>query len=128
MKSTLQVTGGITCNSEIAANAFATTSDRRHKKDFEEVAGALAKVRALHPVLYNWISSSNINPAVKELGFIAQEVEEILPNVISTADDEDKTKRVAYDRITSLLVAAVKEQADQIDALTGRVDALESRA
>jgi hypothetical protein len=127
LSSTLFV-DAIVCTAEVSAQSFVTTSDRRFKKDFEEVAGALAKVRALHPVLYNWISSANINPAVKELGFIAQEVEEVIPNVISTGNDAAQTKRVAYDRLTSLLVAAVQEQSAALDALAARVSSLESRA
>jgi len=122
------VSGNIEAGSEASAPAFSTTSDRRLKKDFAEVADALAKVQALHPVFYNWISSPNVNPAEPELGFIAQEVEEVIPGVVSTADDEMKTKRVCYDRITSLLVAAMKEQSAVIAALQARVASLESRA
>ena len=122
------VSGPIVSGDEASATAFSTTSDRRLKKDFAEVADALAKVQALHPVFYNWISSPNVNPAEPELGFIAQEVEEVLPGVVSTADDEMKTKRVCYDRITSLLVAAMKEQSAVIAALQARVASLESRA
>jgi hypothetical protein len=122
------VSGPIVSGDEASATAFSTTSDRRLKKDFAEVADALAKVQALHPVFYNWISSPNVNPAEPELGFIAQEVEEVIPGVVSTADDEMKTKRVCYDRITSLLVAAMKEQSAVIAALQARVASLESRA
>jgi len=112
----------------VDANAFATTSDSRLKKDVEEVADALAKVKALRPVHYNWISSANFNPESKELGFLAQEVEEVVPAVVATGADVDATKRVAYDRLTALLVGAVKEQSIVIDALQVRVAALESRA
>ena len=126
------VTGGlnidsITASGEIDAAAFATTSDRRLKKDVEEVADALSKVKALRPVEYNWISSANLNPSCKELGFLAQEVEEVVPAVVSTGDDENATKRVAYDRLTALLVGAVKEQSAIIDALKARIEALESK-
>jgi len=125
---TLGVTGIATFDAEVDALAFATTSDARLKKDVVEVVDALAKVKALRPVEYNWISSANLNPSCKELGFIAQEVEEVVPAVVATGDDADATKRVAYDRLTSLLVAAVKEQSAVIEALQARVAALESRA
>ena len=80
-------------------------------------------VKSLHPVFYNWISGApGINPGHKELGFLAQEVEAVLPNVVSTdGSDEFQKKAVCYDRIVSLLVAAVKE-------LDGRLAALEPRA
>jgi hypothetical protein len=98
------------------------------KKDVEDVANALATVKALRPVHYNWISSANFNPSSQELGFLAQEVEEVVPAVVATGADVDATKRVAYDRLTALLVGAVKEQSVVIDALQVRVAALESRA
>ena len=82
-------------------------------------------MKALRPVFYNWIDRESINPGRKELGFLAQEVEAVVPEVISTASDEMATKRVCYDRLVSLLVAAVKDQAATIEALAARVAALE---
>jgi hypothetical protein len=129
----LSVTNGINgdfayFSGTVDANAFACLSDSRLKKDVEDVAEALAKVKALRPVHYNWISSASFNPSCKELGFIAQEVEAVVPAVVSTGGDEDATKRVAYDRLTALLVAAVKEQSVVIDSLQARVAALESKS
>ena len=51
---------------------------------------------------------------------IAQEVEEVLPNIVLTADDEMGTKSVDYGRITAVLIEAVKE-------LTKRVEELENK-
>lgn len=118
----LNVTGTVN------ASAFATTSDARLKKDITEIEGALAKVQALRPVEYNWNETSTMNPEHKEVGFIAQEVEAVVPGVVVTAGDEMATKRVAYDRLTALLVGAVKEQAAVIAALEARLAALEARA
>ena len=94
---------------EVDAGSFLTTSDMRLKDNVEEVSGAVDLVNALHPVFYNWISGESLNPGQKELGFLAQEVEAVLPQVVSTDNTDFKTKRVAYDRIVSVLVAAVKE-------------------
>ncbi len=94
---------------EVDAGSFLTTSDMRLKDNVEEVSGAVGLVNALHPVFYNWISGESLNPGQKELGFLAQEVEAVLPQVVSTDNTDFKTKRVAYDRIVSVLVAAVKE-------------------
>jgi hypothetical protein len=101
-------------------NAFQTTSDARLKTDVEEVLGATEKVRALHPVFYNWVDGhAGINPGHKEIGFLAQEIEAVLPNVVCTDNTEFAKKGVAYDRVVSLLVAAVKE-------LDARVTTLET--
>jgi hypothetical protein len=78
-------------------------------------------------VFYNWSNgSANINPSVKDLGMIAQEVEAILPNIVHTDDGEEGAKRIVYDSISVLLVAAMKEQADIIDELKARVSKLEA--
>jgi len=106
-------------NGDVNASSFKTTSDARLKTDIEEVANGLGMVRSLHPVFYNWNNgTANINPGHKELGFLAQEVEAVLPNVVSTDDsDEFHKKAVSYDRVVSLLVAAVKELDARLAAL-----------
>jgi hypothetical protein len=145
LQGTVQVTGAATLSNTLhvsgaanfAAQAnfsagavglhFTSYSDRRLKTDFEEVEDALAKVQALHPVFYNWSNGSpNINPSVKDLGMIAQEVEAILPHIVRTEEGEDGMKRISYDRIAVLLVAAVKEQSAIIDDLKARVNRLEA--
>jgi hypothetical protein len=110
----------LTVSGEVSANAFLTTSDIRLKKDISEVSNALELVNNLHPVLYNWIDERpTINPGHKELGFLAQEVEAVVPNVVRTGagDGLEDKKIVAYDRLVALLVGAVKELKAEVDAL-----------
>jgi len=133
LQTLLTVTGATTfwsqVNFENGASGlnFQTTSDRRLKKDFEEIEGALAKVQALHPVFYNWNNGShNINASCKDFGMIAQEVEAVFPNIVSTEGGEEGTKRIVYDRVAVLLVAAMKEQSAVIEDLRARVSALEA--
>jgi hypothetical protein len=57
-----------------------------------------------------------------ELGFIAQEVENVLPEVVNTLDDGRKT--VAYSNIVALLVEAIKEQENKIQQLQDEVNSL----
>ena len=108
-------------SSDCEAVAFVTTSDARLKKDVEPVVGAVELVSRINPVFYNWIDGrSTINPGHKELGFLAQELEAVLPNVVKTTEEGGEIsgmKRVAYDRLVSLLVAAVKELKGEIEAM-----------
>jgi hypothetical protein len=86
----------------------------------EEVSGALDMVSRMHPVYYNWNNGSEaINPGHKEIGFLAQEVEAIIPNIVHTKADGEYSdlKGVAYDRLVALLVSAVKELKDQVDSM-----------
>ena len=86
----------------------------------EDVTGALDMVSRMHPVFYNWNDGTeSINPGHKELGFLAQEVEAVLPSVIHTSASGDipDLKRVAYDRLVAVLFAAVKELKGEVDSL-----------
>ncbi len=99
-----------------------TTSDRRYKKNITPVLGALSTVRSLEPVFYDWTSRDNLRAGFQELGFIAQQVEEIIPNVVSVRDDEKGSLAVAYDRLTSLLTGAVKELALRMEEIERRLN------
>jgi len=94
----------------------------RLKSDVTNLSNALETVTQIRPVFYNWISgAATLNPGHKELGFLAQELEAVLPNVVSTSSDdsvlEGGKKAVAYDRLVALLVGAVQELKAEVDAL-----------
>ena len=108
--------------STVTAARIITTSDARLKKDVEGVTNAMSILKGLRSVYYNWIDGSSLNPDTKELGYLAQEVEIALPAVVNTG--VDSIKRVAYDRVVSLVTAAMQEQDVTFSA---RLDALEAR-
>ncbi len=86
------------------------------------VNNALRTVLALRPVTYNWkagnttfnrTSSFTANP--KEVGFIAQELEQVLPDVVSTGAND--TKFVNYQALIPVLTAAIQELNARIEEL-----------
>jgi diacylglycerol kinase family enzyme len=85
-------------------------SDVNAKKDIHTIEGALEKTLALRGVDYVLKETQQ-----KQVGVIAQEVEQILPEVVSTSSDG--TKSVSYGNIVGLLIEAIKEQQKQIDEL-----------
>jgi len=129
----------------IGDNAILTTSDGRLKNKVQPLQNALAKVKALSGIQYNWneealdrlykdISVSagpNATPeedlkvkeaekekirtkySKAEIGFIAQEVEQVIPELVGTQDDG--YKGIKYAQMTALLVEAIKEQQALID-------------
>ena len=114
------------------ANAWQTYSDGRFKKDLKPIAGALAKVMALKGVTYR--SALELN-ARREVGLIAQDVENVLPEAVSISTTEvvlpgEKPKKVsdyrslAYDRLVALLVEAVKELKQFTDGVALKVEKL----
>jgi hypothetical protein len=60
-------------------------------------------------------------------GFIAQEVEAIVPELVEFINEDKTLKGVNYDKVTSVLVEAVKDQQKIITALESRLESLESK-
>jgi len=94
-------TGTITASGDITA-----FSDERLKSDIETIDNALDKVMNMRGVSYT-------KQAEKGIGVIAQEIEKVLPEVVT----DGEYKSVAYGNIVGVLIEAIKEQQKQIDKL-----------
>ncbi len=104
---------------------YVNLSDARFKTNVEPVEGALDTILRLRGVRWDWLADEF--PAMefnegRQVGFIAQEVEAVLPEAVSTA--ADGTKGVAYTAIVPVLVEALEEQQAQIAALAEELVAL----
>ncbi len=102
-------------NGDILAMQIHSSSDERFKKNIVKVEGALEKVMAINGVTYDFrieeFKDRNF-PDSKQLGFIAQNVESVMPEVVKT--NGDGFKAVDYAKLTALLNEAIKEQQLQI--------------
>lgn len=110
----LRVSGTI-CNT---SGAITACSDVRYKKNFSKIENPLGKVLSLNGLHYDWrIDEFKENNFLKgrQIGFIAQELEEIFPEMVFT--DEKGYKSVDYAKLTPVLVEAMKEQQKMIDDL-----------
>ena len=105
----------VTVNGTVSATNFNTTSDATLKTNVETLTGSLDAVNALRGVSFDWIENGG-----SEVGFIAQEVEEVLPEVVSTNDQGIKS--VKYGNMVAVLVEALKEQQAQIDELKAKLE------
>ena len=99
-------------------------SDRRLKTNVKPLENNLEKVLALHPVSYQWKEGERKGST--DIGLIAQEVEEIVPEVVREQErlegDSTKTyKTVDYEHLVSVLIGAVKEQQEQINELKSKM-------
>lgn len=110
----LDVVGNIIATGDITA-----FSDARLKTNIETITNPLQKVQALRGVSYNRL---DLGTSEKSIGVIAQEVLEVLPEVVRT--NEDGMHSVAYGNIVGLLIEAIKEQQKQIAALQASVSAM----
>lgn len=115
-KGVLHMTGDIV--------GFYSFSDRRLKTNVKPLENNLEKVLALHPVSYQWKEGERKGST--DIGLIAQEVEEIVPEVVREQErlegDSTKTyKTVDYEHLVSVLIGAVKEQQEQINELKSKM-------
>ena len=83
----------------------------------------LASVLALHPIYYNWKQDFKGYTEQRQIGFSAQEVEKLYPEMVQT--DGNGYKAIDYGRLTPVLVEAVKEQQKEIEALKAKMEKIE---
>ena len=106
--------------------AYSTTvSDKRLKENITTIDNALDKVMALRGVEYDWSSTSR--KGTHDIGLVAQEVEEVIPELVTehelctgefSGEGNEKTfKTVNYDKMVGVLIEAIKEQQVQINEL-----------
>ena len=105
-----------------------SSSDMRFKKNISTVSGALEKLSKLYPVNYDWRQDEFKNKGFndkKQWGFIAQEVEKIMPELIHA--DKDGYRSMNYTGIIPLLTKAVQEQQTEMEKQQKEIDQLKAQ-
>lgn len=111
--SAITIQGDTVANGVITAIDFNATSDINLKENIEPISGSLNVLSQMNPVSFNWKETGD-----KSYGFIAQEIEEILPDIV---DEHNGIKSISYIQIISFLVDAVKNQEERIKKLEERL-------
>jgi hypothetical protein len=97
-----------------------STSDERLKKNIKPIDNALADICQLEGVTFDWRDTGT-----QGQGFIAQQVEPIIPDVVNT-DEDTGMKSINYVGLIGHLVEAIKEQQTQIDDLKAEIQSMKS--
>ena len=109
------------------SGTYTALSDVNKKKDFEDSTVGLAEVMQLQPKKFRMLDDADDAP--KKLGFVAQDVENVIPEayVEDLADDENEETFIGLtDRpIIAALTKAIQEQQTIIDDLKSRIETLE---
>ena len=109
-------TGNVTMNGDLEVKGYLTeSSDRRLKVDITSIDNALDKVMKLSGYTFKKTNSDKVS-----MGLIAQDTQEIIPEVVS--ENNDGYLGIQYSNIVALLIEAIKEQQEQIDYLKSKVD------
>lgn len=120
-------TAGIYCNPStdtLFASDYQIPSDIRLKTIVSNITDATATIGKLSTIKYKWNELSGKETTAVHIGVIAQEVEELLPELVTTNPDTGY-KTVSYNGLIPLLIESNKEMSGQIEALTSRVHQLE---
>jgi hypothetical protein len=112
--------GRIVANGASAA-AFASYSDKRLKENITDLPSQLNNILSLRPVEFDFVDGSG-----HQIGFIAQEVEEIYPDLIAKGKD-DMLTLTGLSKNEARLIKAIQEQNAQIVLLSARLAALEAK-
>lgn len=112
----LIVTGGAGVGGRLTCTQIVETSSIALKENVNPIAGALESISKLVGVVYDRKDNSSKN----EAGFIAEQVNEVLPNLV-TKDSKGNPDGIQYTKIIAYLVEAIKEQQKQIDDLKKKV-------
>lgn len=111
INNTLNTTGNIACSANITASGNVTAfSDERLKMNVKPISAALHRIKQLRGVQYDRTDTGRF-----EIGVIAQEVENVFPEVVLT--HEDGMKSVAYGNLVGALIEAVRELEERVREL-----------
>ena len=113
---------GLSSRGDITAYA---SSDLRLKTNIKSINNALIKVNSLNGITFNWNDlAEGKDTELREVGIIAQEVNEILPEVVTERDNGYLA--VKYEKMVPLLIEAIKELSAKVDSLTEEINKLKN--
>ena len=117
--SLMTLTGTLNVTQDIVAFS---TSDTRLKTNLEQITNPLSKLSQLTGYTFNWNEIAKTHYTNKtdktEVGLIAQEVADVMPEVVTVR--EDGFMAVDYAKLVPLLVEAIKELTEEVEKLKGQ--------
>jgi hypothetical protein len=113
--NTLEVVAGGTT----LADAWTTRSSRQFKTNIQPLEDALQKVEQLQGVSYDRKTDGK-----HEIGVVAEDVDQVVPEVVSHDPKTHEAQGVDYSRLAALLIEAVKTQQSEIDQLKAQIQKL----
>ena len=93
---------GLTVSGTVTATDVNTTSDRRYKENIQPINNALSIINQINPVKFQWKKDK-----VEAYGVIAQELEQLLPQLVQT--NNEGMKSVSYSQLIPIIIKAIQE-------------------
>lgn len=95
-----------------------STSDKNLKDNITPISNPIEKIQKIGGYEFDWNDKQDVYEG-HDIGVIAQEIEEVLPELVTTRDNGYKA--VKYEKIVALLIEAIKDQQKQIDELKSKI-------
>jgi hypothetical protein len=109
--------GALNVGGDVVAYA---SSDERLKDNIELISNPIEKVQSLKGVTWDWNDNADeLQQSLPSVGVIAQDVEKVLPELVT--DRDNGYKGVDYAKLTGLLIEAIKEQQKEINDLKSKI-------
>ena len=99
--------------------AYGSPSDKRLKENIKPIESALDKVTKLQGVTFDWKKSDSILNIKEDVGFIAQDVQKVIPELVR--EDKDGMLSMRHQGITPILLEAIKELKAEIEKLKKQI-------
>lgn len=102
-------------------------SDKRWKKNIRPIGKALSLVERIQGVHFEWRTEEFKDKQFEkgsQVGLIAQDVEPVIPEIVKT--DKDGFKSISYEKLTAVLVEAIKEQNQKIKELQSKINKMKT--
>tara|TARA_R100000458_G_C8268033_1_gene242888 strand:- start:235 stop:1875 length:1641 start_codon:yes stop_codon:yes gene_type:complete len=99
-------------NGSVKATQYATYSSARYKENIAPIAEALMKLMKIQGVKFSWKNSGK-----EDFGFVAEEVGEVVPEIVQYEQNGVDAESMEYSKVTPILVEAMKEISTKVDAL-----------
>lgn len=116
----LNSSGNLICSGDITA--YGSPSDIRLKTIKETIQNPIEKIKKISGYRFDWNEVNTTLKIKEDIGVIAQEIAEVLPELARI--NEDGYMSVRYQGLTAVLIEAVKEQQKQIEELKNKLDGL----
>ena len=117
----LETTGDMNYYGNIVASNITARSDLRKKTNITTIEDSLEKIQQMRGVYYN-----KKDEKTRNVGFIAQHLESVLPEVVDTSSTDEGYKSVSYGNITAVLIEGMKSQQSTIASMLFSISTLKA--
>jgi len=111
------IAGAVNVGGDIVAYS---SSDRELKNNIQPISNPLEKINKIGGYSFDWNEDKQDIYKGTDIGVIAQEIEEVLPELVQTR--ENGYKAVKYDKLVSLLIEGIKELSNEVEELKRKID------